>query len=148
MRPSHLALAALLSTVAVPAFAQTSPVTGARPGHSPGDGVSLPLSNQASNINPSSSIAPTLPSPGLPEGSPARSYLMSAQRALRAGQTGAAQQSLEMAETRMLDRSVAPSEVNDASMRPAVTQIAEARRALGAGDRSGAEQIISGLLTQ
>ena len=65
-----LALAGLIGLTAAPAFAQLDPRTGARPGHVPGEGVSYPLSPNASNIGgggPASTIAPTLPAPDVGE---------------------------------------------------------------------------------
>ncbi len=87
----------------------TNPATGARPGNVIGTGSSLPRSNRASNITPSdtrSSVAPNLPSPPIGENASPRAYLIAARGALAAGRTGEAQQSLEMAQTRLLDRSV------------------------------------------
>src|SRR5262249_42495878 len=72
-------------------------------------GPSLPPSDGASNIGPDdtrSSIAPVLPSPVVGEDAPVQAYLQAARSALVAGRTGEAQQALEMAQTRALDRSV------------------------------------------
>jgi hypothetical protein len=121
------------------------PNTGARPGNEIGTGSSMPMSNRASNIAPSdtrSEIAPNLPSPQLgPDASPA-DYLRAAQASLAAGRTGEAQQSLEMAQTRLLDRSVPYGQTNNPSDNPAVTQISQALQALAAGDRSRCMQLI------
>jgi hypothetical protein len=134
-----------------PAPSYTPPPTysagppAARPGHSPGEGISYPLSNSASNIAPGdtrSTIAPTLPTPALGPGAGPVQYLQAARASLAAGRTGEAQQSLEMAQTRLLDRSVPYNAVNTPSANPAVAQISEALRALGAGDRMRAMQII------
>ena len=104
----------VLAQTAVPTNAQgvprgTDPVTGARPGNDVGTGMSMPMGTRASNIDAGdtrSTIAPNLPSPSLgPDSSPA-DYLRAAQASLQAGRTGEAQQSLEMAQTRLLDRSV------------------------------------------
>jgi len=62
---------------------------------------------------------------------------------LVAGQTGQAQQSLEMAETRVLDRSIAQGETNAPSDSQLVSRISDARRALGSGDRAQAIQLIT-----
>jgi hypothetical protein len=144
-----LATAALLGLAVMPALAQTpsslDSATGARPGHVPGIGTSLPLSDRASNIEPSdtrSSIAPTLPESSLGANATARDYLTAARSALVAGRTGQAQQSLEMAETRALDRSVEPSLASEPSHSQFINRIGEARHALGDGDSKRAISII------
>ncbi len=140
-----LFMALLLASL--PAHAQPVPNTpnGARPGNIPGTGQSLPLSNNASNISASdtrSLIAPRLPNPDVGESAPPRLYLEAARRALVANRTGEAQEALERAETRALDRSVRPSRAGDASGQPLVRRIADARAALSTGDRALAIQII------
>ena len=81
-------------------------MTGARPGNDVGTGMSMPMGTRASNIDASdtrSTIAPNLPSPSLgPDASPV-DFLRAAQASLQAGRTGEAQQSLEMAQTRLLE---------------------------------------------
>ncbi|MDR3536793.1 MAG: hypothetical protein P4L71_09870 [Acetobacteraceae bacterium] len=148
---------ALILPVPVPAMAQTSaapPVgtltpqgvpsgtsaeTGARPGNDVGTGMSMPMGNRASNIdsqNTHSSIAPNLSDPALGDSAGPTDYLRAAQGSLAAGRTGEAQQALEMAQTRMLDRSVPYGQTNNPSDNPAVGQISQALRALAAGDRA------------
>lgn len=120
-----------------------------RPENEIGTGQSLPLSNQSSNITPGdtrSTIAPRLPSPVISENAPPAAFLQAARAALAAGQTGAAQEALERAETRTLDRAVRPSRANAPSCQPLVSQIAEARGALSTGDRARAIQIIDAAL--
>lgn len=160
----QIAAAAVAATLtAVPAFAQSgyAPAyppgsyapsgsdTGARPGNVVGTGMSLPRSSQASNIDrmdTRSTIAPNLPSPQLgPNASPV-DYLRAAQNSLAAGRSGEAQQSLEMAQTRLLDRSVAYGQTNAPSDNPAVEDISQALRALSAGDRNRAMQMIQSAL--
>ncbi len=140
----------VLAQTAVPTNAQgvprgTDPVTGARPGNDVGTGMSMPRGTRASNIDAGdtrSTIAPNLPSPSLgPDSSPA-DYLRAAQASLQAGRTGEAQQSLEMAQTRLLDRSVPLGQTNNPSDNPAVTQISQALQALAARDRAQAMQFI------
>jgi hypothetical protein len=149
MRYMNLATAALLGMIAAPALAQmpsgADPATGARPGHEPGVGESLPRSEKSSNIAPAdtrSTIAPTLPSPALGRNATTQDYLRAARAALVAGRTGQAQQSLEMAETRALDRSVAQGQTNAPSDSQLVSRISDARHALGSGDRTHAIQLI------
>lgn len=82
-----------------------------------------PTSTSPSNIAPQdtqSMVAPALPSPNLPEGARPSDALRAAQAALAVGHTGEAQQALEMAETRMLDRSVALGQTNNPSDNPTV----------------------------
>lgn len=105
-----------------------------------------PVSPNAANINqqdqPYSNVAPALPTPELgPNASPV-DYLHAAQIALASGSTGEAQQSLEMAQTRLLDRSVPYGQVNAPINSPAIDTISRALRALGAGDRGQAMQLI------
>jgi hypothetical protein len=149
MRYLTFTTAALLSMTALSAMAQmpagADPATGARPGHQPGIGTSLPLSNNASNIVPTdtrSTIAPTLPAPSVDANATPHDYLAAARASLVAGRTGQAQQSLEMAETRALDRSVAQDQTNTQSSSQLVAKIRDARRALGSGDNSHAIQCI------
>jgi hypothetical protein len=105
----------------------------------------MPMGTRASNIDSNdtrSAIAPNLPSPSLgPDSSPV-DYLHAAQASLQAGRTGEAQQSLEMAQTRLLDRSVPLGQTNNPSDNPAVAQISQALRALAARDRAQAMQLI------
>jgi hypothetical protein len=144
MRSIKLALAAVLGLTAMSALAQVPPVidsaNGARPGHDPGVGESLPKSDKASNIRSAdvrSVLAPTLPAPAVGKNATTTDYLRAARAALVAGRTGLAQQSLEMAETRALDRAIAPGEASGASDSTIVSQIRDARRALGSGDNAG-----------
>ena len=127
-----------------------NPETGARPGNEIGTGSSLPLSDKASNISPgdtTSVIAPNLPPPPIGENAPVRDYLMAARSALLLGRTGEAQQALEMAETRALDRSVPLFQTNVVDKSPLVGEIGQALQALGGGDRGHAVQIIEAALT-
>jgi hypothetical protein len=149
MRIVTYATAALLGMTSLVALAQAppgvDPTTGARPGHQIGVGESLPLSNNASNMGPSdtrSSIAPTLPQSTAGNDAATRDYLRSARASLIAGQTGQAQQSLEMAETRALDRSVGQGQTETPSHSALVSQIRDARHALGDGDSKHAIQLI------
>ncbi len=118
--------------------------TGARPGNVPGSGNSLPTSGQASNIDRADTrgdIAPRLPVPAA-NGNTAEAYLTAASRSLSRRQTGAAQEALERAETRLLDRSVPAGQANMPEQDPRLTQIADARRALASRDYAGAQRSI------
>jgi hypothetical protein len=147
----RFALPALMSAILLapvaPVLAQTA--TGARPGNEIGTGNSLPLSNNASNINGATSrstIAPRLPSPDLVDGSGPRAYLMAAQQALKAHRTGAAQEALERAESRALDGSVVISQASIPSRSSLVQTIGSARQALATGNQAGALDLIAAAL--
>ncbi len=107
-------------------------------------GAGSPRSTRASNIAPSntrSDIAPRLPEPASANNSP-EAYLAAAQRALASGKTGAAQEALERAETRVLSRSTDPSAAATPADMPMVQQIGQARQALAARDIAGARSAI------
>ncbi len=87
-----------------------------------------------------------LPSVNLPEGDKPSDALRAAQGALAAGRIREAQEALEMAETRMLDRSVQLGATNNPSDNPTVAQISQARQALAAQDRAGCMQLIQAAL--
>ena len=141
MRQTILASATLMALAcAVPAMAQGySPddTSGEHWAHQPGTGMSGPASSTASNTgyaNSPSTIAPHLPQPMQGENAPPEIYLRDAQQALSRHQTGLAQQALEMAETRLLDRSTAPEAASLPDQRPEIAAVSHARHALGAGD--------------
>ncbi len=69
-------------------------------------------------------------------------YLHTAQSALAAGRIKDAQEALEMAQTRMLDRSVPLGQTNNPSDNPTSEQIAQARQALAGRDRAACMQLI------
>jgi hypothetical protein len=113
--------------------------------HQPGTGESGPASAQASNIDGAdthSAIAPHLPRPMVGENAGPDGYLKAADRALAAHKTGAAQQALEMAETRLLDRSTAPDAASQPDQSPRIAAVAAARKDLAAKNWSGARQSI------
>ena len=80
-------------------------------------------------------IAPTLPDASIgTEGTP-RAYLQEARRDLVAtGRTGQAQQALEMAETRTLDRVIPPGQSSGPSQSEMIGRISAARTALANND--------------
>jgi hypothetical protein len=156
MRSALLSAIALSTLLGAPAFAQgvpsgANPVTGARPGNDVGTGMSMPMGNRASNIDQRdtrSEIAPNLPSPQVGPNASAVDYLRAADRALRSGRTGESQQALEMAQTRLLDRSVPQGQTGNSSANPAVAQIDEALHALAAGQHTQAMQLIDAAIPQ
>jgi hypothetical protein len=122
---------------------------GARPGHVPGVGQSLPMSNAASNIDATdtrSTIAPTLPDAAIGDNAAPRAYVREARDDLAAGRTGQAQQDLEMAQTRMLDRVIPPGHDGGPSHNRTIDRINDARTALGNGDVQRATSIIDDTL--
>lgn len=134
-----------------PAMSQQAPATndGARPGHTPGVGMSMPSSNRASNgtaANTRTSYAPSLPAPNLGPNATPHDLLRAARMDLSAHHTGAAQEALERAETRFLDRSVPADRASMPDGSRMVDRISQARQALGNGDMQGATQIIDSIL--
>jgi hypothetical protein len=143
MRKTLLTSAALFGlAVTLPAFAQTAAWPWA---HQPGTGESGPASAIASNIDPAdahSAIAPHLPEPAQGQNASPEAYLRDAQHALMRHQTGLAQQSLEMAETRLLDRSTLPSQANVPDQSPEIRHVSAALNALGHNNMEGAREAI------
>jgi hypothetical protein len=90
-------------------------------------------------------IVPRLPVPALGPNATAEQYLQAAQSALQARRDGEAQEALERAETRLLDRSITPSTANQPDQNATVRQIGQARDALRRGDRAAATQIVASL---
>ena len=141
---STLAVVGLATAVhAQPAPQPPNTPTGARPGNEIGTNNSLPTSDRASNITRSTSrstIAPRLPAPGLSGDTPTQ-LLTAAKNALRRNRTGEAQEALERAETRLLDRSTEQG-ANPLDTSPIVKQIGDAREAIASGDRARATSTI------
>jgi hypothetical protein len=105
---------------------------------------SVPALAQQSSGN---AVLAPVPSPNLPQGDRASDYLRAAQGALTAGRTGEAQSALEMAQTRMLDRSVPLGQTDNPSDNPTIGQISQARQALAAHDRATCLQLIQAAIT-
>lgn len=100
--------------------------------------LSEPKSERAGNImNGSPALANQLPAPP-PGTATIEAMLTVAADALQAHHTGAAQEALEQAETMALDRSVPQSEGGMPIADPLVTDIFQARQALGTNDLQGA----------
>ena len=85
-------------------------------------------------------MAPRFPTPSADD--PDR-LLMAAQNALSRGRTGEAQEALERAETRLLDRSTLATEANAPISGPRIDAIRQALSSLGSGDRAGAKAAIA-----
>ncbi len=90
-------------------------------------------------------LAP-LPEPAMPEGAKVSDYLRAAQGAIAANHLGEAESALEMAQTRLLDRSVPLGQTGVPSDNPLIGQIGQARQALQANDRQTCLQIIGSAL--
>ncbi len=130
--PRCCSRAILLAFAAVPALAQTTP--GAV-------GGKQPSSTMPSNVGPGSTHtlwSPQLPTPPVSEDSPPSAFIQAAETAIAAGRLGEAQEAIERAESRVLNRSVRPSKAGEASQQALVQQLSEARQALARGDRAGA----------
>jgi hypothetical protein len=103
------------------------------------------MSGGASNLTPAdtrSEIAPKLPAPKVGPDAGPEQYLMAAKRALKAKRTGVAQEALEMAETRVLDRATPVDQAGTPDMDPMVTNIHAALDSLGKKDWDGANMAI------
>ena len=117
--------------------------TYVRPGNEIGTGQSLPRSDHAGNLNAAtthSELAPNLPPPQSDE---IGALLAEARADLQANRTGAAQEALERAETRALDRSIPVGTERVPAQNPLVDAVGQARAALASGDTQGAIAIIS-----
>ncbi len=163
MRSRFVPLLAVAASLATPAFAQptptvppgwvppgANPTTGARPGNDIGTGMSLPMSNEAGNITPqdtTSLIAGRLPTPPVDDNAAIRDFLLAARNALAAGRTGEAQEALERAETRALDRSVPLFQTSAPIQDPVVQRIRAVLLALGNGDRLEAMRLLEQAIT-
>ncbi len=121
---------------------QSAPPTEAYRG-----GAGSPLSTRATDLTaaPGERMGSRLPTPASAGNDP-HDLLIAAGRSLDRGQTGAAQQALEMAETRVLSRTIDPSMASQPDQASMVQNIAMARRALGSRDTRGAKQAIAAAL--
>ena len=90
-----------------------------------------------------STILAPLPIPSVDENAPPRAFLEAARQALAAGRAGEADEALERAESRTLDRTVRPSRANVPDKQPFITLITQARTALAAHDRATALEKIN-----
>jgi hypothetical protein len=79
-----------------------------------------------------------LPAPPVDANAPPTAFLRAAQSAMLVGRNGEAQEALEMAQTRLLDRSVPLFQTNNPSQNPAVREISLALQSLAVGNRETA----------
>ena len=112
----HLPFAAtlLLAALAAPAVAQPA----------------------SSFADPPPKLAKQLPAPALGENAGPAELLRAAEGARAAGRIGEAQEAMEMAQTRILDRAVPLGTTGIPSEQPAVKLISQGLQALAAGDRA------------
>jgi hypothetical protein len=144
---SVLLCAFLAASGGVAAQPAPPPGDGARPGNIIGTGMSLPRSDTASNLDAQttrSELAPNLPAP--PATDDIQTLLLDARQSLLAGRSGEAQEALERAETRALDRSIPAGTEHVVARGPLVVAMQRARAALAAGDIAGATRIINAAL--
>lgn len=135
---------AMASLAVAPLSIQTAGTALAQPA------AAQPLTGQQPLAQPDSqdnAVQTPLRSPDLPEGSKPSDYLRAAAGALAVGQLGEAEEALEMAQTRMLDRSVPLFQTNNPINSPVIQQINQARQALAAHDRETCMRYIEDALT-
>jgi hypothetical protein len=135
-------VAIIVAVVALTPCASHAQETYVRPGNEIGTGNSLPRSTTAGNINGAtthSELAPNLPAP---QSDDIGQLLAEARADLQANRTGAAQEALERAETRALDRSIPVGTERVPAQNPLVDAVGQARAALASGDIRGAIAII------
>lgn len=126
-------LVLVLSLAAAPAFAQAATDQA---------GGKEPLSTAPSNVTTTDTRtvwSPQLPAPPVAEDAPPAAFVKAAQGAIASGRLGEAQEAIERAESRALDRSVKPSAADEPSQQSLVKQLADARQMLASGDRMGAQ---------
>jgi alkylation response protein AidB-like acyl-CoA dehydrogenase len=92
--------------------------------------------------------ASPLPIPSVDENAGPREFLTAARQAVVAGQAGLAEEALERAESRVLDRDVRPSRADQPSEQMMVKTISDARAALHAGDKAKALSLIDQAVQQ
>lgn len=90
-------------------------------------------------------LAP-LPVPAVAEEAAPSAFVTAARTAIAAGRLGEAMEAIERAESRVLIRSVRPSRAGVPSDQALVRLLAEARGALGQGDRAGALAMLAEVL--
>src|SRR5271168_233025 len=131
------AFAALFAFAVAPALAQTVPDAS---------GGNEPTSAVPTNTGPANTHtlwSPKLPAPAVDPNAPPAAYVKAAQGAIAAGRLGEAQEAIERAESRALDRSVRPSRAGEPSRQLLVQQLSQARQALAAGNKAGAMNLLA-----
>ena len=90
-------------------------------------------------------LAP-LPVPAVAEEAAPSAFVTAARTAIAVGRLGEAMEAIERAESRVLIRSVRPSRAAVPSDQAVVRMLADARLALGQGDRAGALAMLAEVL--
>ena len=119
-----LYVASMLAALSIPAFAQPA----------------------SSFAEPPPKLAHQLPAPPLSEDAGPAEFLRAAEGALVAGRADEAQEAMEMAQTRLLGRSVPLGTTGIPSEQPAVKLISQGLQALAAGDRATCLRMIQAAL--
>ena len=102
----------------------------------------------AAGLPPLAALSERSPTPLLPPGDTPRLYLLAARSAVERGRSTVALESLERAETRLLDRSTPAPQAALPNVERTVLDIAVARRFVAARDRTGALRAIDDALTR
>src|ERR1700750_423983 len=121
-------LACLVLLLATPAAAQTGWGPGTPvPASPPPGGVSQPSSPGSAPTAPDDGkpLAP-LPAPNVDDNAPASAFVQAAEVALAAGSPGEAEEAIERAESRLLDRDIDPRRIQDPSGNPVIALLAQA----------------------
>ena len=100
----------------------------------------------AAGLPPLAALSERSPTPLLPPGDTPRLYLLAARSAVEGGRSTVALESLERAETRLLDRSTPAPQAALPNVERTVLDIAVARRFVAARDRTGALRAIDDAL--
>ncbi len=167
MPPVPIPIALLLALIAYPALAQVpfgqapsglAPSGLAPSGLAPSGGglaagrtdnatitsqsLPQPVPDQSIVAPPDDAVATRLPEPPLDDNAATRDFLIAARGALAAGRSGEAQEALERAETRALDRSVPLFRTADPIRDKLIAQIEQVLRSLATGDRLEAMRLL------
>jgi hypothetical protein len=137
MKPATACLPGMIAVSALAPVPSMDLSAMVQAGLNHGDRGSPPRSNNADTS------APTFPSPGIRLDASSRDDLHAARESLVADRTGTAQQSPEMAETRLPGGSNAPDQAKQPGDDPNVTKISEALHVLGRNNRAPAIQILN-----
>ena len=147
MRVIEFSAALLFASFVVPAMAQTGGSRSVVPeiiDNDRANGASAqPTPTGARSAG--SQIAPTV---SVADSEQPRDYLVIAKDSLSKGRTRAAQEALEMAETRLLNRTVRREDINMRDSSPMVQTISEARQALENGKIDQSIQLIDAAISR
>jgi len=147
-----LSMTAALAISVTPAAAQTPLLDQllGNPSSAGSPGRAAPSPGPASPTPPAAPSTPAFlrpPPPGPVGGANASvpQLIADARAAPAGGKSGEAEQALEMAESRLLNRSVVPSTAGNPIGDPLVSLLSQARQAIGSGDTASAMQLLDQL---